>query len=133
MRRDPGLVDLGEDRGDCGAVKARIARVRPRWFIRERIGVLGVIVLALAWLVAFDEADQEPPLRRVRSDEGVVATSLTVAPDGSRMATTDLRGGVVLRDAANGWEATELLNFPGIARTTAFSPDGRFLAAGGTA
>src|SRR5437016_4153101 len=97
MRREPAFAELGDDPSGYGAVKAQIARVRPRRFTRERIGVIGVIVLALAWLVNFDEADPEPPLRRVRGEEGVVATSLTFSPDGSRLATTDLRGGVALR------------------------------------
>jgi WD40 repeat protein len=133
MQGDPGFAGLGEDPGDSGAAKARIARVRPRWFTGERIGVIAVILLALAWLVERDGAAPQPPQRRVRGDEGIVATSLTFAPDGSRIATTDLRGGVVLREAAHGWETTEFLDFPGIARTTAFSPDGRLLAAGGAA
>jgi WD40 repeat protein len=133
MQRDPGFAELGGEPCDCRAAEARIARVRPRWFTREGIGVIAVILLALAWLVELDGAAPQLPLRRVRSDEGIVGTSLTFSPDGSRMATTDLRGGVILREAAHEWEATEYLDFPGIARTTAFSPDGRFLAAGGAA
>ena len=133
MSREPAFAELGDDPSGYRAAKARIARVRPRWFTRERIGVIGVIGLALVCLVDLGGADPQPPLRRVRGDEGVVATSLTFSPDGSRIVTTDLRGGVVLREATNGWEAGEFLDFPGIARTTAFSPDGRFLAAGGAA
>jgi WD40 repeat protein len=95
--------------------------------------MIGGLALALVWLVELQGTNAEPPLQCVRGGTGAIATSLTFSPDGSRMATTDLRGGVVLRGAARGWEAIEHLDFPGIARATAFSPDGRFLAAGGAA
>ncbi len=59
-------------------------------------------------------------------------TSLAISPDGTRMATTDTGGHVAVWHTDDGWWSEDLLEIGGFANTAVFSPDGRFLAIGGT-
>jgi WD40 repeat protein len=58
---------------------------------------------------------------------GVVAFS----PNGSVVAEGTQDGSVLLLDAANGWELTQLPGQGGVVTALAFGPDGRTLASGG--
>jgi WD40 repeat protein len=100
---------------------------------RDRICVIGVLILGVAWLVNDSPVEEEDTqLKQVRGGAGVLTTSLSFSLDGSMMATTDSSGFVALRNLADGWEMGQTLDYAGIARSTAFSPDHRFLAVGGS-
>ena len=71
-------------------------------------------------------------MRLLHGEPGVGSKSLKVSPDGVKFATTDTSGHVALWHTNNEWGHTTLFNHGGYARTTTFSPDGRFLVGGGS-
>ncbi len=100
------------------------------------VRLLAVIAAALITLAKLSPTDSydKPPLVRIGSGEpGVQVTSLASSPTGKHVVTTNTSGRVSLRGEAGGWRIERRLEFPGYARSVAFSPDGRALAAAGLA
>ena len=100
------------------------------------VRLLGMVALAL--FILSRQANREPgpklgPSRIIRGEHGVQLTSLAISPTGRRVATTNSDGRIILRAPEGGWLIERSLDFPGYARAAAFSPDGRTLAAVGSA
>jgi WD40 repeat protein len=106
-------------------------------FLRLRIldvRILGAIAVALVAIANFGNPGSAPRVagpRLARGEQRVEATSLATSKIGEWAATTDSAGRVVLRTLEAGARSRQLLNFPGFATSTSFSPDGRLLAAAG--
>jgi WD40 repeat protein len=90
-----------------------------------------VIMITLALPTAPDPAQKTGPTVVARGETGTQATSFAFAPTGRHIATTNTTGHVTLRASSGGWHTERFLDFPGYARTVAFSPDGQSLAAAG--
>lgn len=65
-------------------------------------------------------------------DDGDVALSVAFSPDGTRLASSDWKNGVVIWDAVSGLKLHSL-DGVGTTYSVAYSPDGDLLAAGGRA
>jgi WD40 repeat protein len=113
-----------------------------RW--RGRIGVakfgliglrsLGLIMAALvgvAWLSEREPHTDGAHRQLLTGEPGGGTVSLAVSPDGEKIATTDFRGHLALWHTDGGWWSEKVIELGGYAYTSAFSPDGRFLAGGG--
>jgi WD40 repeat protein len=98
---------------------------------RQAAGLIGAVLVAVVWLSNPASLREEAVVRIVGGEPEVQTTSLACSPARKAIATTDTDGRVVLRDVSYGWTSERLLPFAGCARTVAFSPDGRFLVAGG--
>jgi WD40 repeat protein len=96
------------------------------------LGAIAVALIALAVLANAEPVQERTPLRVARGERGSQLMSFAISPTGSHIATTNTAGGVTLRAAESGWQIERFLDYPGYARTVAYSPDGRSLAAGGT-
>jgi WD40 repeat protein len=117
------------------SASARVGRVgvaRVGLISLRGIGLIAVGLAALAW---FSDGEPRRDLshRQVLSGEqGGGNRSLAVSPDGTSMATTNTFGHLALWRLDDGWWTDHLLETGLFAKTAAFSPDGHFLAIGGT-
>jgi WD40 repeat protein len=113
-----------------------VGRAKVRICNMLHMGVLGAIVsiLIIAVKILNPEAGEMSALTPPRASElGIRFTSLTLSPGADRMAATDAAGHLSLRSLENDMSVERSLEFSGFARVAAFSPDRRFLAAGGIA
>jgi WD40 repeat protein len=92
--------------------------------------LIGAALIALAWLSNLASIEEDIPVRIVEGEPEVQTTALAVSRAGTVIATTDTAGRVALRNAEGGWTIQRFLPCVGYAKTVAFSPDDRFLAAG---
>ena len=132
-RADDSRVDSQTDDDDEFGTSA-IGLARLGWNSLKGMAWLVAAVLALEWFV-----DRERPadnraiqMRLLHGEPGFGSRSLRVSPDGAKFATTDTSGHVALWHGNDEWGHTTLFNHGAFARTTAFSPDGRFLVSGGS-
>ena len=115
-----------EERGVTGFSKLPIFDVR----------LLGAIAVALITLATLSNPEPVQKLARpriARGEHGVQVMSFALSPTSGQIATTNTAGRVTLRAPESGWQIERFLDFPGYASAVAFSPEGRFLAAGGIA
>jgi WD40 repeat protein len=122
------------DEDDDSWTSLRVGLARFGWNVLKGMVCLVAAVLALEWF-----ADRERPadnramlMRLISGEPGYGSKSLKVSPDGATFATTDTAGHVALWHGNDEWGHITLSNHGGYARTTAFSPDGRFLVSGGS-
>ena len=97
------------------------------------LGAIAAALIALATLANPEPAHKLGPARIARGEHGSQVLSLAFSPTGAQIATTSVAGRVTVRSLENGWENEQCVGFRGYARAVAFSPDGRFLAAAGSA
>jgi WD40 repeat protein len=95
------------------------------------LGAIGAALIALTKLSIPGSLDQRAGPRFAAGERGVQASSFAYSPTGKQIATTNTAGRVMLRVQQKGWWIERWLDYPGYARSVAFSPDGRSLAAGG--
>jgi WD40 repeat protein len=112
--------------GLCGGL-ARLA-----WISLKGMACLVAAVLVLESFVARDRTAADSAIRLFHGELGVGSKTLKVSPDGVTLATTDTSGHVALWHTNNERGYTTLFNHGGYAKTTTFSPDGRFLVSGGS-
>jgi WD40 repeat protein len=96
--------------------------------------LLGAIALALiipSLLLSPEPVRKNVRTQIARGEHGVQITSFAFSPTGEQFATTNSAGRVTLRAYECGWRIERRLDFPGHAKSVAFSPDGRFVAAAG--
>jgi WD40 repeat protein len=89
-------------------------------------------VLTFEWLSNRERPADDAAMRLLRGEPGVGSKSLKVSPNGVKFATTDTLGRVALWQTEDEWGHATLFNQGGFARTTTFSPDGRFLVSAGS-
>ncbi len=102
-------------------------------FDARLLAVIAVALITLAALLSREPAPNFAPTRIAQGEVGAQILGFAFSPKTAQIATTDAAGIVTLRDPDSGWQIDRCLDFPGFARALAFSPDGRFLAAGGIA
>jgi WD40 repeat protein len=122
--RIEGEDELGKWRGRRGVAKLGLISLKS-------LGLIVAALVGVAWL-----SEREPRLDGARrqllpGEPGGGNVSLAVSPDGETIATTDFRGHLALWHTDDGWWSEKLIELGGYANTSAFSPDGRFLAGGG--
>jgi WD40 repeat protein len=103
---------------------------------RLDVRLLGAIALATVTLIVLsipEPVQKLAPTRVVRGEPGEHIVSFALSPTNAQIATTDRVGRLTLRDPEREWQTDRFLNFPGYAAAVAFSPDGRTLAALGSA
>jgi WD40 repeat protein len=110
----------------------RIGLVRLGWNCLKGMAWLVAAVVALEWFAAGVRPPANSAMRVLHGEPGVGSKSLKVSPDGVKFATTDTAGNVVLWQTSDEWGNTTLLNHGGYAKTTTFSPDGRYLVSCGS-
>ena len=92
------------------------------------LAAVALVLIALARLAGPEPAQKLAPSQIAQGEQGTQLTSFAYSPTGEYIATSNTKGWVTLRARANGWQIERSLDFPGFARSAAFSPDGRFLA-----
>jgi WD40 repeat protein len=97
------------------------------------LGAIAAILIALAVLSNLEPEKKLARSKVVQGEPGFLVMAYAMSPANAQIATTDEAGRVSLRDAENGWQIERFLDFPGHARSVAFSPDGRSLAIVGNA
>jgi WD40 repeat protein len=100
------------------------------------VRLLGAIALDLVILItrSIPEPVQKlAPSRVARGEVGAHIVSFAVSPTSAQIATTNQVGRLTLRAPEGEWQTDRFLNFPGYAMEVAFSPDGRTVAAVGSA
>ena len=143
MPGNGGLAPCGESRSvrdrsrdiAGSARRSGALRVLPSSPIFD-VRLLGAIGAALITLATLSNPEPEQKLARPRisrGEHGVQVLSFALSPTSAQIATTNTAGRVTLRAPENGWHIERFLDFPGYASAVAFSPEGRFLAAGGVA
>lgn len=110
----------------------RVVLAKLGWIILKGVALLVAAILALECFAARARPADERAMRVLHGELGVGSKSLKVSPDGAKFATTDTSGHVALWHTNNEWGYTTLCNHGGYAKTTTFSPDGRYLVSGGT-
>ena len=123
--------ETDDDDENESAMGLRLGLARLGWKSLNVIVWLVAAVVALEWLAAREHPAGNSSMHLLHGEPGLGSKSLKVSPDGVKFATTNTSGHVALWDANNEWGYTTLFNDGGYARTTAFSPDGRFLVSGG--
>jgi WD40 repeat protein len=121
------------DENDEFASSWGVVLVRIGKFGLKCLAVLVAAIVAIEWYVARTEIPTDHgAMHLLRGEAGVGSKSLRVSADGRTFATTDTYGRVALWDGNQSWSHTTLVSHGGFARTTTFSPDGRFLVAAGS-
>jgi WD40 repeat protein len=92
------------------------------------LAAVALVLIALARLAGPEPAQKLAPSQIAQGEQGTQLTSFAYSPTGEYIVTSNSKGWVTLRARANGWQIERSLDFPGFARSAAFSPDGRFLA-----
>jgi WD40 repeat protein len=128
---DSRLIDEMDDQEDSEP-RLRVGLARLGLISLKGVACLAAAVLAFEWFADRERPADDSVMRLLRGELGVGSRSLKVSPDGAKFATTDTSGHVALWHTNNAWGRTTLFNHGGFARTTAFSPDGRFLVSGGS-
>jgi WD40 repeat protein len=110
-----------------------MGRARLSWAHRELAALVGVTVIALAWLSNVDSGPAPPRPRLIRGDADRQAQTIALAfsPDGTTIATTHTDGRVALRSTKENLSLPRFLGDRDHAWAVAFAPDGRSLALGG--
>ena len=110
----------------------RAGRPRVALWNRRRLGLLLAILIVPPWLPIPKPAPQRVPTRWARGTAQPPIIGFAYAPDGKTIATAHENNRVALWELTDGWTITRFLNDRGHEWTLAFSPDGRYLVAGGT-
>jgi WD40 repeat protein len=113
------------------AGRPRMGLVPLLFCVRRCALLLASALIALDWCTSPESAQRAARMRFVHGDRAVQTAALACSPDGMRIATADTAGRVVLWDAWNRGAIDRYLPASGYIRHLGFSPDGRFLAAGG--
>jgi WD40 repeat protein len=103
----------------------------PIFDVRLLLGAIAVALITLAILPNLNSEHEYNLPRVARGESGFRIKSLAFSPTGTRLATTDNADRVKLRAREKRWQTERFLNIPGYAKSVAFSPDGRSLAAAG--
>jgi WD40 repeat protein len=119
------FMDSGD--GNFGPSGTRGGRVRV-WLLSWGLkSLIPAWIFGLVWL-----SSREPTrMQLTRGQPGVLTLGFALSADGKSVATTDSEGRVALREIQNGWGTERFLDYRGLAKGVAFSPNGRFLALGG--
>ena len=120
------------DEADESEPMLRAGLARLAWNGLKCMAWLVAVILALEWFMARERPAEDRAMRVFHGELGLGGKSLKVSPNGVNFATTDMSGHVALWDANSEWGHTTLFNRGGYARTTTFSPDGRYLVSGGS-
>ena len=111
--------------------KACTGVAKPGLISASGLGLIVAAVLGVAWLSEREPSVNEARQQLLPGESGGGNVSLAVSPDGARIATTDYRGHLALWHTDDGWWSENRIALGGYANTAVFSPDGRYLAAGG--
>ncbi len=130
---------MRNDQADCrvtmrnktwGERSCAVGRTRARPAGRSLLPLLLLGTIVLVWF-SIREAGT-PAMRLARGIPNVLTTHLAFSPDGQTIATTQMNGDTSVWESSQGWRITRTVGHPGYAQTAAFSPDGRWLAIGGS-
>ncbi len=117
--------DSGE--GNLGLSGTGVGRVRV-WLLSWGLkSLIPVSIFGLVWL----SSEAPTPMRLAQGKPGVLTLGFAFSWDGKTLATTDSEGRVALREIQNGWGLVRFLDYRGLAKGVAFSPNGRFLTLAG--
>jgi WD40 repeat protein len=116
---------------ELGASRARTGVVKFGLISRKGLALIVAAVLGVAWLSEREPGSDDTRRQVLPGESGGGSVSIAVSPDGKRIATTEFRGHLALWHAEDGWWSENLIALGGYANTAVFSPDGRYLAAGG--
>ena len=97
------------------------------------LGAIAAVIVTLIALSIPEPVQKLAPSRVARGEFGAQIVSLAVSPTSAQIATTNRFGRVSLRGPEREWQIDRFLNFPGYATDVAYAPDGRTLAAVGSA
>jgi len=131
-RADDSRLNDETDDLDESEPSLHVVLTKLGWIILKGMAVLVAALLVLEWFAARERPADDATIRLLHGELGVGSKSLKVSPDGAKFATTDTSGHVTLWHTNNEWEHATLFNHGGYAKTTTFSPDGRFLVSGGS-
>jgi WD40 repeat protein len=115
---------------EFGAFRARTGVVKFGLISRKGLALIVAAVLGVA-LLSREPGSDNTRRQLLPGESGGGSVSIAVSPDGKRIATTDFRGHLGLWHAEDGWWSENLIALGGYANAAVFSPDGRYLAAGG--
>jgi WD40 repeat protein len=135
MQRDTGDPPAKAGNDDLDLQTGRVGRVRLAVVNRELAAVIGVVILCLVWLsnVQLDRQPARMWLARGDGDPRSRIMAFALSPDGTTIATIHEDGRVALRSATDGANLPRVLDYGGVARAVAFSPDSQVLVIGGKA
>jgi WD40 repeat protein len=131
MAREPWSSRRDLRSGEFGRFQSHRGRIKVYMLGRGLVCLIGAVFAAEALIVDRDPGRARGYMRLIEGVDGVETTSLAVSPEGSLIATTDTAGGLSVRDHTLDWQIDRYVDYPGFAVSTAFTPDGRFLAVGG--
>jgi WD40 repeat protein len=122
--RIEGEDELCRWRGRSGVAKFGLISLRS-------LGLIMAALVGVAWLPERDPHAGGAHGQLLTGEPGGGGRSIALSPDGEKIATTDFKGHLTLWHTDGGWWSEKLIELGGYAYTSAFSPDGRFLAGGG--
>ena len=111
----------------AGSVKGSIVH-------RDLVCLVLAAGIAVAWIEESEPAPRDVPMRLVQGAQKDLTMSLAISPDGKTMASCDSHGLVMLRDMRD-WQSVRTYTYSERGRpawSLSFSPDGQYLAIGGT-
>ena len=132
MAREPNCARRGLESGEFGDGKTHRGHVKLHVLGRGIVCLIGAVFVVETSFVDRNPSRENYRLRLAEGEDGVETTSLAVSPRGTLIATTDTAGRVSLRDDALGRRIAKYADYQGYATSVAFTPDGRFLAIGGS-
>jgi WD40 repeat protein len=97
------------------------------------LAALLATALTLTAVLPWEPGQVEGPMRVSRGTTGTQIFAFAMSPSTGEIATIDFAGHIKLRSPGNRWRSERYLDCPGFAAALAFSADGSFLAAGGSA